>query len=212
MNWPKTTVIGRVLSKEKIYAQGNLTGALRRALVDDVEKITIVHRLARETLNVDVGTEFPEILVLNIKLKQKKINENLLNALDKSIRAGYVLFVLENSGQQCASISHKTINTKGDSAIDRRWTCNWTDDIELELRGTTVDALYRALIEQISDGRINAAGGVLRDAVNRDVERLRLEKQIEKLEQKLRNTAQLNKKFEIKDQIRKIEVKVKELS
>lgn len=208
MNWPKTTVIGRVLSKEKIYAQGNLTGALRRALVDDVEKITIAHRLARETLNVDIGTEFPEILVLNIKLKQKNINENLLNALDKSIRAGYVLFILEYSGQQCASISHKTINAKGDSTIDRRWTCDWADDIELELRGTTVDALYRALIEQISDGRINAVGGALRDAVNRDVERLRLEKQIEKLEKKLYSENQLNKQIEIKRQISALKEKI----
>lgn len=212
MNWPKTTAIGKSLSKEKIYAQGTLTGALRRALVDDVEKMIITHRLARETLNVDTGTEFPEILVLNIKLKQKKINENLLNALDKSIRAGYVLFILEYLGQQCASISHKSINSKGDSTIDRRWTSAWADDIGLELRGTTIDAIYRGLIEQISQGRISNVGGSLDDAVARDIERARLEKQIEKLWAKLRNTAQLNKKIEIKDKIRKLDQKVKELS
>ncbi len=211
MNWPKTTVIGKSLSKEKIYAQGALTGALRRALVDDVEKIIITYRLARETLNVDAGTEFPEILVLNIKLKQKKINEALLNALDKSIRAGYVLFILEYSGQQCVSISHKTINSKGDSTIDRRWTTDWDNEADLELRGTTIDSIYRGLIEQISQGRISNAHGTLDDAVARDIERARLEKQIEALGQKLRNTAQLNKKFEIKDKIRKLEQKVKEL-
>lgn len=212
MNWPKTTVIGKTLSKEKIYAQGALTGSLRRALVDDVEKIVITHRLARETLNVDAGTEFPEILVLDIKLKQKKINESLLNALDKSIRAGYVLIILEYSGQVASSISHKTINTKGDSTIDRRWTTDWSDDIDLELRGTTIDTIYRGLIEQVSHGRISATGGALGDAVNRDLERARLEKQIDILEQKLHNTAQLNKKFEIKDKIRKLWEKVKELS
>lgn len=212
MNWSKTTEVGKFLAKEKLYAQGTLTGTLRRALIDNVEKITISHRFATDTLNVDAGTRFPEILVLNIKLRQNNINENLLNAMDKTLRAGYVLFILEYADKKCASISHKIINAKGDSVIDRRWTTDWTDSLDLELRGTTVDAIYRGLIEQISGGRVKAVDGALNDAVNRDLERLRLEKQIEKLEQKLRSTPQLNKKFEIKDQIRKIDAKVKELS
>ena len=66
MNWPKTTEIGKFLAKERFYAQNTLTGTLKQALVDDVEKITISNRLARDTLNVDAGTEFPEILVLKI--------------------------------------------------------------------------------------------------------------------------------------------------
>ena len=90
--------------------------------IEDVEKITISHRLARDTLNVDAGTEFPEILVLNIKLRQSKVNEKLLDALDKSIRSGYVLFMLEYNEKECASISHKTVNAKECCTIDKRWT------------------------------------------------------------------------------------------
>ena len=127
MNWPKTTEIGKFLAKERFYAQNTLTGALKQALVDDVEKITISNRLARDTLNVDAGTEFPEILVLKIKLKHKKINEKLLDTLDKTICAGYVLFILEYGDKQCASIAHKTINTKDSSTIDKRWTTDWSD-------------------------------------------------------------------------------------
>ena len=68
MNWPKSTEIGKFLAKERFYSHDAVSGALKQALVEDVEKITISHRLARDTLNVDAGTEFPEILVLNIKL------------------------------------------------------------------------------------------------------------------------------------------------
>lgn len=212
MNWPKRTEIGKFLAKERLYAQDAVSGSLKQALIDDVDKITISHRFARDTLNVDVGTEFPEILVLHIKLKHKKINEKLLDALDKSICAGYVLFILEYSNKLCASISHKTINTKSVSTIDRRWTTNWSDDLNLELLGTTLDKVYSGLISQISDGRVQTESGNLESAVNKDIERAKLEKEIADLEQKLSRTAQLNKKFDIKDQIRKLEQKVRELS
>ncbi len=212
MNWPKTTEIGKFLAKERFYAQNTLTGTLKQSLVDDVEKITISNRLARDTLNVDAGTEFPEILVLKIKLKHKKINEKLLDALDKTICAGYVLFILEYGDKQCASIAHKMINSKDFSTIDRRWTTEWEDDLDLELRGTTLDKIYESLITQISNGRVQTDCGNLASAVNNDIERAKLEKRIEDLEQKLHRTVQLNKKFEIKDQIRKLEQKVKELS
>ncbi len=212
MNWPKSTEIGKFLSKESFYSHDAVSGALRQVLVDDVEKITISHRFAKDTLNVDAGTEFPEILVLHIKLKRCAINEKLLNALDKSICAGYVLFVLEYIDMQCASISHKTINSKGDSVIDKRWTTDWMDDLNLELHGTTLDRVYQDLVKQISGGRVKTTDNNLMQAVERDIERTSLERQIADLERKLQNTVQVNKKFEIKDQIRKIEAKVKDLS
>lgn len=212
MNWPKSTEIGKFLAKERFYSHDAVSGTLKQALVEDVEKITISHRLARDTLNVDAGTEFPEILVLNIKLRQSKVNEKLLDALDKSIRSGYVLFVLEYNEKECASISHKTVNTKECCTIDKRWTTDWTDKVDLELRGTTLDAIYAGLIEQVSQGRVASGASGLAAAVNRDIERAKLEKQIAELNQKLRNTDQLNKKFEIKDKIRTLEQKVKELS
>jgi hypothetical protein len=211
MNWPKSTEIGKFLAKERFYSHDAVSGALKQALVEDVEKITISHRLARDTLNVDAGTEFPEILVLNIKLRQSKVNEKLLDALDKSIRSGYVLFMLEYNEKEYASISHKTVNAKESCTIDKRWTTDWTDKVDLELRGTTLDAIYAGLIEQVSQGRVASGASGLADAVNRDIERAKLEKQIAELNQKLRNTDQLNKKFEIKDKIRTLEQKVKDL-
>lgn len=212
MNWPKSTEIGKFLAKERFYSHDAVSGTLKQALVEEVEKITISHRLARDTLNVDAGTEFPEILVLNIKLRQSKVNEKLLDALDKSIRSGYVLFILEYNGKECASISHKTVNAKECCTIDKRWTTDWTDKVDVELRGTTLDAIYAGLIEQVSQGRVASGASGLADAVNRDIERAKLEKQIAELNQKLHNTDQLNKKFEIKDKIRTLEQKVKELS
>lgn len=212
MNWPKRTEIGKFLAKERFYAQDAVSGSLKQALIDDVEKITISHRFARETLNVDSGAEFPEILVLHIKLKHKKINEKLLDALDKSICAGYVLFVLEYGNKLCASISHKTINAKSASNINRRWTTNWVSDLDLELRGTTLDKVYSGLISQISDGRVRTEYGNLEAAVNKDIERAKIEKEIADLQQKLDRVVQLNKKVDIKDQIRTLERKVKDLS
>ena len=84
--------------------------------------------------------------------------------------------------------------------------------MNLELHGTTLDKIYNGFIEQISGGRVKTEGVGLQNAVDRDIERAKLETQIAELNQKLRNTDQLTKKFEIKDKIRTLEQKIKELS
>lgn len=210
----KRTEVNRFLAKERFYAHNAVSGAVKQALIDQVEKITIANKLSPETMNIEPGKEFNEIIVLKILLKCDKINPKLLDALDKSIRSGYVLFILEYNGQQQASISHKcpSANSKDDTVINSRWFTEWQPEIDLQADGMGIDTIYAGLINQISGGRVATDCVIsLQAAIDKDVQVRKLEKQILDLQEKIRKEPQLKHQIEFSNQVRQLEKEVKEL-
>lgn len=214
MMFAKRTEVNRFLAKERFYAHNAVSGAVKQALIDQVEKITIANKLSPETMNIEPGKEFNEIIVLKILLKCDKINHKLLDALDKSIRSGYVLFILEYNGQQQASISYKcpSANSKGDTVINSRWFTEWQPEIDLQADGMGIDTIYAGLINQISGGRVATDCGIsLQAAIDKDAQVRKLEKQILDLQEKIRKEPQLKRQIELSNQVRQLEKEVKEL-
>ena len=214
MMFAKRTEVNRFLAKERFYAHNAVSGAVKQALIDQVEKITIANKLSPETMNIEPGKEFNEIIVLKILLKCDKINPKLLDALDKSIRSGYVLFILEYNGQQHASISYKcpSANSKGDTVINSRWFTEWQPEIDLQADGMGIDTIYAGLINQISGGRVATDCGIsLQAAIDKDAQVRKLEKQIQDLREKIRKEPQLKRQIEFSNQVRQLEKEVKEL-
>ena len=54
----KRTEVNRFLAKERFYAHNAVSGAVKQALIDQVEKITIANKLSPETMNIEPGKEF----------------------------------------------------------------------------------------------------------------------------------------------------------
>lgn len=214
MMFAKRTEVNRFLAKERFYAHNAVSGAVKQALIDQVEKITIANKLSPETMNIESGKDFNEIIVLKILLKCDKINPKLLDALDKSIRSGYVLFILEYNGQRQASISYKcpSANSKGDTVINSRWFTEWQPEIDLQADGMGIDTIYAGLINQISGGRVATDCGIsLQAAIDKDAQVRKLEKQILDLQEKIRKEPQLKRQIEFSNQVRQLEKEVKEL-
>ncbi len=208
----KRTVVNRVLSKERFYAHNAVSGALKKALVNDVDKMIITNKIAPETLNISAGVQFNEILVIHVMLKHDKINNRLFDALDRAIAAGYVLFIFECNNARCASIAYKTQSATGDITLGQRWTTEWASDVVLDMDGMSVDMIYNKLISQISGGRIQPNFDIsLSEAVARDVERKKIEKQITDLRAKIDREPQLNRRLEFRDRVRELEQKLKEI-
>ncbi|MDR2527008.1 MAG: DUF4391 domain-containing protein, partial [Rickettsiales bacterium] len=108
--FPKSTEYGKMLPKVKLFEHEEFAGNMRRILTDDILKIKIANKLSDRTLNIERGKIFPEILVLEIALKKRYFNKKILDAIDKSIRAAYVLFVLEFNDERILSIAYKGKN------------------------------------------------------------------------------------------------------
>ncbi|MDR2527333.1 MAG: DUF4391 domain-containing protein, partial [Rickettsiales bacterium] len=73
------------------------------------------------------------------------------------------------------------------------------------LEGRGVDAIYEGFIRQISDGKLeNTSDKTLKERVH-DLECLdKIERQIERLECKIKNEPQIKRKIEIKEQIKNL--------
>ena len=85
-NYPKKTHFRRVLPKNKIYAHTKASKALQARFVDQVVKITWLCKLAPETLNVPASKAVQEIEIFEIQLKQAEVHQDILRAIDRTIR------------------------------------------------------------------------------------------------------------------------------
>ena len=73
------------------------------------------------------------------------------------------------------------------------------------LEGLTIDAVYENLIRQIAGDRlISGKNTTLKESVERQKQREQIEKKIAALEAKMKKEKQLNRKMELKAEIKKL--------
>ena len=83
--YPRQTNFGRIVPKDKIYTNANVSTALKNRFIDQVERITWAHKLAPETLNLTATKSVPEIEIIRIRCKQAELHQDVLKAIDKAI-------------------------------------------------------------------------------------------------------------------------------
>lgn len=205
MIFPKSTELpNKFIAKEKFYSNGDFTSKLKEAMTSDVARISAINQFSSSTLNIKVGENFPEIIVLKITLKNKRVDAKLLDAMDRSIRAAYILFILEYGDEYCASIGYKE-KSKDSLNIIKRWNTSWVPELNFSLDGNSIDAIYENLIRQISDGQLIVTPEKdLKGKVAETLEQEKIAKKIEQLENKMNNEPQLKKKLEIKAVIKSL--------
>lgn len=73
------------------------------------------------------------------------------------------------------------------------------DELQVKLEGLNLDAVYENFVRQIAGDKFSAANTIesLKDSVEREELRRKLENQIAKLEKQARSEVQPNKKFEL---------------
>jgi hypothetical protein len=207
--FPKSTELPqKFIAKEKFYGFSDFTAKLKAVMTNDIAKITASNKFSAGTLNIPAGKTFPEVMVIRIALKNKKYEPKLLDAMDKSIRAAFVLFILEFEGNLSASIAFKDKN--GDNiSLSKRWTTGWVKDLDLEIDGCSIDAVYESFIRQISSGKlVKSSDTSLKEKVVGVISYEKTERQVGRLETKMKNEMQLKKKLEIKAKIKKLKEQI----
>ena len=92
--FPEAAKFGRVIPKEKLYQQANVSAALKQRLVEQVGQIKWAYKLAEGTTNLSRTESVTEIEIIQISLKSNDLDENILAAIDKAIPHP-TLFVLK---------------------------------------------------------------------------------------------------------------------
>jgi hypothetical protein len=203
------------VAKAKIYAHAKPTAALRALFVDQVESITWAYKLAPETINLPAKPDVPEIEVFEIALKLPDVNHAVLRCIDKAIPFP-ILFVLRYDGhsQPVAAYKRPSDAASGQWVVGDYHAAPWQKDgvvrpglpVALDLQG-----LYEQLLRQhlVVPAR---AGETLRDQLDRLSLISAKQTAAAKLETRLAQEKQFNRKVEINAQLRTIRTELHALA
>lgn len=205
---PKTTEFNKRIPKQKFYENLPVTPAIKKAFTEQIKIIYWRNKLAATTLNLAPGEQVTEIEIFEVKLISSDLDENVLRLVDREIPY-HILFLLENDGKYQAAMGYKETDGSGKAAfkVERYYRTEWLaeEELPLHLEGLTIDAVYENFIRQIAgDSLSGGEDTTLKESVEQQKQREQLEKQIAALETKMKKEKQLNRKMELKAEIKKL--------
>ncbi|OGB33050.1 MAG: methyl-accepting chemotaxis protein [Burkholderiales bacterium RIFCSPLOWO2_12_FULL_61_40] len=213
--WPPQAAVARPVAKTKIYAHAKPTAAVRALFVQQVESITWAYKLAPETINLPAKPGVPEIEVFEIALKQPDVGHAVLKCIDKAIPFP-ILFVLRYEGhsQPVAAYKRPRDGATGQWVAGDYHAAPWQKDgvaqpglpVALDLQG-----LYEQLLRQHLAVPARS-GESLRDQLDRLSLLSAKQMAAAKLESRLAQEKQFNRKVEINAQLRTIRTELHALA
>ncbi|GBU21704.1 hypothetical protein R80B4_01604 [Fibrobacteres bacterium R8-0-B4] len=188
------------VTKEELYAKATLPPQLRDIIKNQIESVIWRNKLAASTMPVSAGKIIGEIQVFEVQLRKQELDKRVLPAIAKAIPYK-ILFVLTFQDEAQAWIE----------ASDTFYNTKWQplDELTLKFEGLNLDTVYENLARQIADGRLGTGGGI-EEAVERDKQRQKIERDIAALEKKRLSEQQYNKQVELNAQIKRLQKQKKE--
>jgi len=199
---PRSTEVNRRVAKEKLYANATLTTSAKDMIKDQIESVVWRNKLADNTVAVAAGVTVKEIQVFEVALRQKALDKCILPAIAKAIPYK-ILFVLTYGGE--AQVWMEVSGTF--------YSTDWftLEGFSLKFEGLNLDAVYENLARQISGGRLDAEGDIA-EAVERDRQRKKLEREIAALEKKVLREKQFNRQVELNGELKRLRAELEGLN
>ena len=199
---PRSTEVNRRVAKEKLYANATLTTQLRDMIKDQIESVVWRNKLAESTAGVAAGETVKEIQVFEVALRQRGLDKRVLPAIAKAIPYK-ILFVLtlDDEAQACMETSGTFYNTGWFSLTG----------FTLKFEGLNLDAVYENLARQISGGRLGAEGDIT-EAVDRDKQRQKLEREVAVLEKKVLREKQFKRQVDLNGELKRLRTELEVLT
>lgn len=199
---PRSTEVNRRVAKEKLYANATLTTQLRDMIKDQIESVVWRNKLAESTAGVTAGETVKEIQVFEVALRQRGLDKRVLPAIAKAIPYK-ILFVLTlgDEAQACMETSGAFYNTGWFSLTG----------FTLKFEGLNLDAVYENLARQISGGRLGAEGDIT-EAVDRDKQRQKLEREVAVLEKKVLREKQFKRQVDLNGELKRLRTELEVLT
>lgn len=200
--WPANAAFGRTIPKTKFYEHGNVRTALREKFVDDIQCITWAYKLADDTIRLRGTTAVPEIQIFTIETKGEDVSDDVLTAIDRSVHFPIIFEVASNDRLRTVA-AQKALDGKGPK-IGPYFTTEWqSSGAPRRPLPTALDlpSLYEAILTSLLPVTTRVG-----ETVSQATERLdragKLEREIAALDKKLRTELQLNRKIELRKQIK----------
>ena len=208
MFFPKSTEFNRRIPKTTFYENLNISPALKRSFIEQIKIIYWRNKIATTTTNLAAGAVVTEVEVFEIRLVAPVLDEDVLRRIDTEIPY-HILFLLEYGGKYQAWIGYKEASASGNNPfkVTGYYHTEWMtlDELPLRIEGLNLDAAYENFVRQIAgDKLVSMNEESLKDAVQRDEQKKKLQKQIDALQAKIRKEKQLNRQMEMNAQLKKL--------
>ncbi len=213
-DFPDSTKFERKIPKEKIYREAKPNTKIKSYLTSQVEKIVWSYKLAPGTVNIPCEQYPREIQIITLSLKTKRLNDEVLMAIDKAILSP-IIFVLRYRNQVCYAVAYKRVSEadKTKRVISSYFRSSWlpenADKIELPATLNLLK-LYQALICKIlsvplrENEEINAYIERIEEIKNKELE-------AQKMKKRLRKEEQFNRQVDLNSNIKALERKIETL-
>ncbi|WP_304346419.1 DUF4391 domain-containing protein [Campylobacter showae] len=214
---PKSTEFNKKIPKQKFYENLEMSPALKKIFIEQVDKIIWSNKIASSTTNLAGGDLVKEIEIFEVSLKSPNLDDELLRHIDRAVPY-HIVFILEYQGRCKACISYKEATLSGNMAfkVNSYYYTDWLDrqNLPLKLEGLNLDAAYENFVRQIAGETLQkmVSDESLKDSVARSEQKELLQRQILALESKIRKEKQLNRQIEINSELKKIRKEFKNIS
>lgn len=194
---PKTTELSKQLPKNAIYAKFQMNTAEKAKIDADISRITIVNEVSAAKINIAEGEQVKFFFVLLVALKRKDFEDKTIITISKLIPQNMLLILECGDEAKLATYHTKLVQT------------DWKrkDDFSIELKGLNMDAVWENIIIQIGDIKVDQ-GNTLDEQIAVDEKRMKIQKEIAKLEKQARAERQPKKKFELAKKINELKKEI----
>lgn len=190
---PESTEVRQFISKAAIYRKFELNNSQQNSFDEDIKKITIVNEISSQTVKLS-GSDENSFFVLEVQLKHKNYDKKNIERLSKLIDQNILLLLTYEDEARLAvfkTILHET-----------EW--KQFENIKLTLTGLSFDALWENVIRTVG-GIETQEESTLEEQITSNIEKAKIQKQIDALKKKMKNEKQFNRQIEIKAEIKKLE-------
>lgn len=189
---PESTEVRQFISKAAIYRKFELNNSQQTSFDEDIKKITIVNEISSQTVKLS-GNNDNSFFVLEVQLKHKNYDKKNIERLSKLIDQNILLLLTYEDEARLAvfkTILHET---------------EWKSlaNINLTLTGLSFDALWENVIRTVG-GIETQEESTLEEQITSNIEKAKIQKQIDVLKKKMKNEKQFNRQIEIKSEIKKL--------
>ena len=204
--WPLAARFGRVIPKTKFYDRGTITKSLRKKFVADVQRITWAYKLADHTIHLRSDATVPEIQVFVIDTKEGDVSDEVLAAIDKTVRFPIFFEVNDRIGSQERTRMVAAYKQLKDHTmtLSTYFSSDWIpSDTQRDPLPTALDlpSLYRSLMAPLLP-IASRPGETLREATDRVTLARNIEREIAALKRQIGAEPQFNRKVELRRTLR----------
>lgn len=196
---PKECIVDKFIPKKIFYEKVSLSSNLKQEFVDKLDKIYWKYKISEDTLNISKTENVEEIEIFELTLKEKVNCQNIIKVITKNIPY-IILFEICYKDEVQYAIKHN----------DDIYFTNWNEKIEFNFNGIDLNAVYENIIRSVTN--ISEQNNNIDEELEKGKKLKEVQKEIERLENKMKSEKQFNKKVELNKNILELKKQKEELS